>query len=352
MQARLRLISLSPLLLVAACGGGVDRADPDAPDPTPACTSIDDQVLATDITLLDAIVIDGEPVALVATSTGAAVIQGSVTTPIAIKATEGSLARDGQGVVALLRDATARTTFVAQAPDFAPVDTHLDDDLSKPHLAYAKHACTTSTGCIDIDQLTVFFQGGFASASAAHRTGATWSEEELYMSSVSWIEDVADLDGDMIACARYTSSAVLLGHHPYRGELDDLEGWAARGPGCAVATHGRDVAMVLGSTPARLARWTVPLMPSAPWPTPAATTDLPMMISAYDLATEDGTLVLAYTDQDNVLHLAIESAGTWTEQPAPALRTSRAPILVSDAEARHLVVATPTRELHYARSCR
>jgi len=124
----------------------------------------------------------------------------------------------------------------------------------------------------------------------------------------------------MIACARYTSSAVLLGHHPYRGELDDLEGWAARGPGCAVATHGRDVAMVLGSTPARLARWTVPLMPSAPWPTPAATTDLPMMISAYDLATEDGTLVLAYTDQDNVLHLAIESAGTWTEQPAPALR--------------------------------
>lgn len=324
---------------------------PNEENPPPSCTTVDDQVLGSDVTLLDAIVVDGEPVALVRTADGAAIIQAGVTTPIAVNANEGSLARDASKVVAILRDNTARKTYAASAPDFAPVDTGLDDDLSKPHLAYWNRVCTTSAGCVTLDSLTLFFEGGFSSASAAHRDGASWSEEELYMSSVSWIQDTANLDGDVLACVRYSSSAILLGHHPYRGDLDDLVGWPASGAGCALATQGRDVAMVLGSSPPRLARWTVPLMPSAPWPEPADATDLPLVTgSQYDLANENGMLVLAYLDDNGALHIASERGGTWTDEPAPALTSSRAPILRSDATARHLFVDA-SDGVHYARTC-
>jgi hypothetical protein len=319
--------------------------------PPPACTTVEDQVLASDGSLLDAIVVDGEPVALVRTASGAAIIQGGVATPIAVNANEGTLARDATKIVAILRDNTARKTYAASGPDFAPVDTGLDDGLSKPHLAYWNRVCTTSAGCVSTDSLTLFFEGGFSSASAAHRSGETWSEEELYMSSVSWIQDTANLDGDVVACVRYSGSAILLGHHPYRGDLDDLAGWSASGAGCALATQGRDVAMVLGSSPPRLARWTVPLMPAGPWAEPPPATDLPLTTGTlYDLANESGTLVLAYADAANALHIASERGGTWTEEAAPALTTSRAPILHSDAKARHLFVDAADG-VHYARTC-
>lgn len=349
------LIRLS-LLSFAACGSDPNATtSPDAPS-VPACEDVGDELLATNAQLLDAIVVDGNPVALVTINGMAAIVQGGVTTPIAVPTTEGSLAQDGSGaIVAILRDRTGQKTYAAQSPAFAPVDTQLDEDLSKPRLVHSSQICTTSTGCLQVDDLLLFFQGGFSSASAAHRgPSGAWSEEELYLSSISWIEDTTQVNGTATACVRFTDSAVLFGVHPYRGDLDDLTSYPATGKGCELTANGADVAMMIGSTPARLAKWTIPTNPTGPWPAPPAAIPLPNLAigsAGYDLLAEGTDLVLAYADAAGTVHVANEASG-WTDLPAPALRAGSRPILRGDATARHLLVQTPERELHYARTCR
>ncbi|MEZ4399176.1 MAG: hypothetical protein R3B06_04110 [Kofleriaceae bacterium] len=345
------------LVLVAAtlspaCGGD-DSGDGD-PDAGPACTAIDDQLIATDATVLDAIVVDGDEVVLLATGGGAALYRRGQLTPLAVAATSGSLAVDGAGELnVIVRADSERKTYHARTPALALVGTGLDADLARPHLVHASRLCATAAGgCVPDDDLLLLFEGGFSSASAAHFTGGAWAEEELYLSSVSWTEDAATLDGQAIACVRYSGSAVLLTNHPYRGELDDVTGWAASGPGCAIAARSREVAMVFGTSPPRLAQWTLPLLPDAPWPTPPAAVDLALPLTGgYDLAVEDDRLVLAFADA-GTLRLVEQRDSGWTDLPAPALALGGAPRLLVDATARRIIAQAADRQVHLIRQCR
>lgn len=152
---------------------------------------------------------------------------------------------------------------------------------------------------------------------------------------------------------RFGVNSMILGHHPFRGDLDDLVSWRSGNGDCRIAARGRELGLVFGSaTSLMLARWEVPSNPQGPWPEPAAPTPIPADVfnATFDLAETTAGYELAYAAPDGTLHLSTFDGASWTEQPAPSATTFERPFLVRGGGARHLVVKTAEGIRHW-RTC-
>jgi hypothetical protein len=349
-------------LFLIGCGGGGggDGGDDDpGADAPPACSPVDGALLAPAATILDAAVApDGALVALVRDTSGVALLRDGIATPVTAIADEASLALDAAGRACIAyRVNSEMKTYAACEPDLTARDTALDPALRRPHLVHHEQLCVTLWGgCGPFDSFTLFFQDDFSSAAAANGTPAEgWTPEELFLSSGTGVTDTTQIDGQGYACMTSGFAAALLGHHPYRGDLDDIVSWPLNSGDCQIAARGREVALAFGrDNTMQLARWEIPLLPTGPWPEPAAAAPIAlpaeMFNATFDLAATAGGYELAYAARDGGLHVLAFDGQSWTEQAAPAVTTFARPHLLRGGGSRHLLVSDEAGVRHW-RSC-
>ncbi len=326
----------------SSTGSNAD-AGPDGPS-VPACEAKEAVDLGSG-TVLDAVIVNGVPTALVNTGTELRVVTATTSATIATVAStaDGAIAVDPAGRVCvayrLIRNDSQSTFQFACAPNWQAIDTLQKGDSAAAKLAYSSKICATAaSGCVSSNAWILYYQGRFASVevATAPADGLVWSDENMSISSVTAPYGVADLDGQSAACFGGNGSATLLTNHPYRGEIDDVTAWASRrSPVCRIAAKGRDVSIMFAGDPGyMLAQWTVPLLPFEMWPVPPVAVATPLIgasaVNYFALSQWGATLAVAFQGADATLQFATYKDGAWNQGPlGPVIND---PImLVSDA---------------------
>ena len=314
--------ALSLSVVCAACGGDDGGAGVDA---GPTCTPLVAAPVGTG-TVQNAVPV-GDQLAVLLRRDAAMVL---VTVDAAGAVTEvtvgggatggGAVAVDPQGRACVAWVGAQSHVQAACAPTWQATDTGLEaESNSALFLAYETSACATSAGgCVPAPQWVLHFQGGFASASyASSEDGATWTETDLFISSVTAPTGVASMAGQIVGCVAGNGGATLVTYHPYRGEMDDVQGWASRGSRCALAADGRTLHLVSSDdTQVTFTSWEFPYLPAAPWPAPPPLEPQPTLLvqSRTPLAASlvAGQLHVAFVDATGATIEATRAGAAWT----------------------------------------
>lgn len=232
----------------------------------------------------------------------------------------GSVAVDPQGRACVAWVGDQARVQVACAPAWQAAATGLEaEPNSALFLAYETSACATSAGgCVAAPQWVLHFQGGFASASyASSEDGATWTETDLFISSITAPTGVASMAGQIVGCVAGNGGATLVTYHPYRGDMDDVQRWSSRGSRCALAADGRTLHLVSSDdTQITSTSWEFPYLPAAPWPAPAPLEPQPTLPaqshSPLAASLVDRQLHVAFVDATGATVEATRAGAAWT----------------------------------------
>lgn len=332
--------------LIIGCGSSTNGTSDAGVDGTGAPTCETKAAVELGIgTVLDAVIVNGVPTALVNTGSELRVVTATSSATIATVAAtaDGAIAVDPTGRVCvayrLMRNDEQSTFQFACAPNWRAIDTLQKGDSAAPKLSYSSKICATAAnGCVPSNNWILYYQGRFASVevATAPADGSLWSDENMSISSVTAPYGVADLDGQSAACFAGNGAVTLLTNHPYRGEIDDVVAWASRrGSVCKIAASGRDIAVLFDGEPGyMLAQWTVPLLPTQMWPVPPAAVATPLVVGSvgtnFALSQWGATLAVAFQGADATLQFATYKDGAWNQGPlGPVINGPL--MLVSDA---------------------
>ena len=269
----------------------------------------------------------------------------------------GSVAVDPQGRACVAWVGDQARVQVACAPAWQAVATGLEaEPNSALFLAYETSACATSAGgCVPAPQWVLHFQGGFASASyASSEDGATWTETDLFISSVTAPTSVTSMTGQIVACVAGNGGATLVTYHPYRGEIDDVQRWGSRGSRCAVVADGRTLHLV-SSDDAQLTyvAWDFPYLPSAPWEAPAPLAAQPALAVTSGAPLAEGLIAgqlhVAFVDATGATVEATRAGADWSVATLSAQRA--AAIAMTAGSGMSATVATHGSATSLWRSC-